>query len=219
MAERSTWRLVLVSALITLGVTILRLAGELMGWSPALFSREAGGAGALVGIVWLVPIFGAYFGWQLAARGDEPASPARAAGWALLGFVGHIVLLVGLFWIFRPPVTQLGILFVTSWLFAFIPRQGWPALWRVLLTYAFAARIPVLIVMALSIFGGWDTHYAKPRPDFPPMGNAGLFFWTAFLPQLGVWIWFTVVVGAVFGALAAAIWRARNRGAVPVAAA
>src|SRR5881409_1708216 len=43
-------RLVRVPALITLGVTLLRLIGELQGWSPALFSRQAGGGGALVGI-------------------------------------------------------------------------------------------------------------------------------------------------------------------------
>ncbi len=38
--------LVLVPALITLGVTVLRLVGELNNWAPALFSREAGGGGS-----------------------------------------------------------------------------------------------------------------------------------------------------------------------------
>ena len=35
---------ILVPALITLAVTILRLVGELQGWSPALFSRAPAAA-------------------------------------------------------------------------------------------------------------------------------------------------------------------------------
>ena len=57
-------RLVRVPALITLGVTLLRLIGELQRWSPKLFNREAGGGGALVGIslavdgreAWYLPV-------------------------------------------------------------------------------------------------------------------------------------------------------------------
>ena len=64
-----TKQLVLVPAAITLGVTLLRLVGELLDWSPLLFNKEAGGGGALVGIAWLVPVFGAWFGWRLARAG------------------------------------------------------------------------------------------------------------------------------------------------------
>jgi hypothetical protein len=80
-----------------------------------------------------------------------------------------------------------------------IARPGWPALWRVLMAYAFSARVPVLLIMLVSIFGGLDTHYAKLRPDFPPKGPAGLFFWTGLLPQLSGWIFVTVVGGFIFG--------------------
>ena len=48
-------RLILIPSLITLGVTLLRLAGELTNGSPTLFSRAVGGGAALVGIIWLVP--------------------------------------------------------------------------------------------------------------------------------------------------------------------
>jgi hypothetical protein len=52
------------------------LVGELQGWSPLLFSKEAGGSA--VGISWLVVFFGAWFGWKLARagqdQGDRPAS-------------------------------------------------------------------------------------------------------------------------------------------------
>ena len=53
MSKLSVGQLVLVPSLLTLAVTALRLYGELQGWSPSLFSREAGGGGSLIGIVWL----------------------------------------------------------------------------------------------------------------------------------------------------------------------
>ena len=121
--------------------------------------------------------------------------------------------------IFKNPVTQLGIFTVTSWAAIFVARPGWPALWRVLLVYGFLARIPVLVVMFLAIFGGWDSHYAKPRPDFPAMGPWGLFFWTALLPQFSVWIYLTVVGGLLFGALAMGIHRLMSRTATSPASA
>jgi len=69
---KSIFRIILVPALITLVVTLLRLVGELQNWSPAFFSREAGGGGALIGIAWLVPIFGVYFALKLSRGGAAP---------------------------------------------------------------------------------------------------------------------------------------------------
>lgn len=63
----NTWQLVKIPALITLGVTLLRLVGEFMELPGWLASREAGGPLALIGIVWLAPIFGIYFARKLAA--------------------------------------------------------------------------------------------------------------------------------------------------------
>src|SRR5688572_11124900 len=198
-------RLVLLPALITLGVTLLRLVGELQKWSPSLFNREAGGGGALIGIVWLIPLFGIYFALKLAAAGAGPPRVSKALGWAAVAFALNTALGFASFAVVESPVAQLGIFTVTSWLAILVARPGWPALWRVLLAYGFAARIPVLVVMFLSIFGGWDTHYTKPRPDFPAMGPWGLFFWTALLPQFSVWIYLTIVGGMIFAALAAAV--------------
>ena len=208
-------RLILVPALITLAVTLLRLAGELFGWSGALFSREPGGKAALVGIVWLIPVFGVYFGLRLARAGLRPPSTARALGFGALGFFLNAALGIAAFSMVRSPVAQLGIFAVTSWIGIAVARPGWPVLWRVLLAYGLAARLPVLAIMFLSIFGGWDTHYAKPRPDFPLMGPWGLFFWTAILPQLSIWILLTIAGGMVFAALALLV----RRPAAPVAAA
>ena len=221
MGERAgVGRLILVPAIITLAVTLARLAGELLGGSQAMFNREAGGGGALVGIVWLIPLFGIYFGLRLVRDGDGPPSIGKAIGLALLAFFVNSGLGFGAFAVVRSPVGQLAVFALTSWLAIFIARGGWPSLWRVLLAYALAARIPVIVIMLLAIFGGWDTHYAKPRPDFPPMGPWGLFFWTALLPQLSVWIYLTIVGGILFGAFAAAVRRATGGAAsAPVQAA
>lgn len=211
-------RIVLVPALITLAVTLLRLTGELLGWSDRLFSREAGGRAALVGIVWLIPVFGLYFGLRLVRAGMGPDRSGKAFGFAMLAFALNTGVGVAAFRATASPVAQLGIFAVTSWIAILVARPGWPSLWRVLLAYGFLARLPVLAVMFLAIFGSWDSHYAKPRPDFPAMGPWGLFFWTALLPQLSVWIYLTVVGGMIFGALAAAVHRAGTPGREPVAA-
>ncbi len=49
----SIGKLILVPAVITLAVTILRLVGELENWSPLFFNKHAGGGGALIGTQWL----------------------------------------------------------------------------------------------------------------------------------------------------------------------
>src|SRR5688572_9442456 len=87
----SVGRLILVPALITLGVTLLRLTGELLGWSPLLVNRAPGGPGALIGIVWLVPVFGFWFGLRL-ARAAAPAGVGRVAGYDLLAVLAGAAL-------------------------------------------------------------------------------------------------------------------------------
>ena len=66
----SAWALVRTPVLITLAVTALRLLGALGGLPDILVNREAGGAGAIIGIVWLSPIFAVWFGRRLAQAGD-----------------------------------------------------------------------------------------------------------------------------------------------------
>jgi hypothetical protein len=208
VSRSSLGRLILVPALITLAVTLIRLVGELSRWSPSLFNREPGGPGALVGIVWLIPVFGIYFALRLARAGERPTGIGRTLAWAAVAFIVNVAFIIGSVKLFpASPVRQNGLFALGCWLAIAVAHPGWPALWRVLLAYGFAARIPVLVVMFLAIFLGWDTHYAKPRPDFPPMGHWGLFFWTAFLPQMSIWIWLTIVGGMIFGALALVVRR------------
>lgn len=61
-------QLILVPAIITLAVTLLRLVSEFLNLPGWLASKEAGGAGALIGITWLAPLFGVYFAYKLAGR-------------------------------------------------------------------------------------------------------------------------------------------------------
>ncbi len=66
----STWALVRTAVLITLAVTALRLLGALGGLPDFLVNRAAGGTGAIIGIVWLAPIFAFWFGRQHARSGN-----------------------------------------------------------------------------------------------------------------------------------------------------
>jgi hypothetical protein len=195
-------RLIVVPAVITLAVTLLRLIGELQHWSPKFFSREAGGAGALVGIVWLVPIFGIYFAIRLNQAGHGPTSRGRAIGFALAGLLAGIVLSFAIFKLSLPIVATIVLANLASFLALWIAYRGWPELGKVEVIYGLAARIPVAIVMLVAMTANWGTHYELGPPGFPQMSLVSKWFVIGLLPQLSLWIAFTVIVGSLFGSLA-----------------
>jgi len=205
-------KLILIPALITLAVTLLRLVGELQGWSKLFFNREAGGGAALVGIAWLVPVFGAWFGWKLARAGSGPGSLGRAFGLtlaalAVLPLAGFLAAKAG---IPQQSLTMLWVFVAVSIVALVIGILAWPALGRTLLGYGLTARVPVALVMLVAIFGNWGTHYdVAPSPDFPAMSTLAKWVTIGLAPQLTIWIWYTVVFGALFGTVAAAIARRR----------
>src|SRR5215469_2769997 len=80
----SIGKLILVPAVITLVITIVRLVGELQHWNPKFFNPESGGIGSLVGIVWLVPILGIYFAVKLCNAGAGPQKIGRLFLFVLL---------------------------------------------------------------------------------------------------------------------------------------
>ena len=92
-SDVSVRQLILVPALIALSITVIRLVGELGGGPSVLFNTAAGGAGALVGIVWLVPIFGGYFAVKLARGGHGPESAGKVVGYSLLGLLTFAVIM------------------------------------------------------------------------------------------------------------------------------
>jgi hypothetical protein len=207
------WKLVKGPAIITLVVSLVRLIGELLELSPALFSAAPGGGGALVGITWLVLVFGFYFGWRLARTDGAPAVP----GWSLLtifvGLVGAMILFMvtvgppeegepfdpNSFWLFS----------AGAWLCSLATLFTWPALFRTLLVYGLAARIPVVILTLLAVLFGWDTHHVGLAPGAPVMEGMALAFAASF-PQIGFWVPFTVLVGGFSGGLGALFRRRRG---------
>jgi hypothetical protein len=222
-------KLILVPAVITLAVTLLRLVGELQGWSPALFDRECGFCYALVGIWLLVPVFGAWFGWKLTRAGSGPRSLGRALGLtlaslAVLPLFSFLAPKAGILperlWRPNVPLTESFTILSVFVAFAIVGLAigilAWPALGRTLLAYGLAARIPVALLMLVAMLGNWGTHY-DARPSYPPQMST-LAWWVTLglVPQLSFWIWYTIGFGALFGVVAAAI--ARRRGTASRAA-
>ena len=210
-SDVDTRKLILVPAVLTLAITLLRLMGELLHWSKALFNPEPGGGGAIVGIAWLVPVFGIYFGLKL-AKARLAGATGPAIGFALLGL---LIMPVGGFTGIRLGLPQqglgtLGLFVVLSIVGAAIAYRGWPALGRVLLAYGLAARIPVVLVMLAAMLGNWGTHYDAVAPQYAAMSPIAKWLLFGLLPQLTIWIWFTMAAGALLGALAAAV-AGRNR--------
>lgn len=200
-------RLIMYPALITLGVTLLRLIGELMHGPAFLLGRVPGGGFALVGISWLPFIFGPYFAVRLFDRNLKPSSFGKTIGFALLGF---LLMFAGGTIAFTPTITFAGHVAVGLGLIAIaagLQYVPWRELAQTLISYAYLARIPVVIVMFFAMRGNWGTHYDAVPPPFDQLP-----FWTKFLylsvaPQLVLWIAFTMTVGALIGGIYAAIVR------------
>jgi hypothetical protein len=152
-------KLILVPALITLGITLLRLCAELMQLPSWLASRDAGGMGALIGISWLPPIFGVYFALKLAGA----------------------------------------------------PGRLWWNLYKTLLLYGLAARIPVIIVMGLAIHGDWGTHYDTfPAGSLSKASRMAQFLQGGVLTQLIWWVLIWTVGSGMLTGLIAAFIRSRK---------
>jgi hypothetical protein len=195
--------LVWVPAIITLAVTLLRLVGELMDWSPLFFNAEAGGGGALIGIVWLVPILGIYFAVKLAGSGQAAGVGAgRVIGLSLLALVLSMGIAMGVFALLgQTSVAGLLVFAAVSLAMTLLVRLAWPEIFSTLLNYGLSARIPVAIIMLVAILGDWQTHYDLPPPDFPAMSPLPKWIVIGLIPQLTIWVAFTIIVGGLFAGL------------------
>ena len=211
--RQSIRQLILVPSLLTLAVTILRLAGELAHWPQKYFNTGVGGGGAIVGITWLAPIFGAYFASRLVRAGAGPRSAWRALGFALLGAV--VMVAGGRLGRTIPSISGFHGRLLYIWavlaLAGIVTFPGWPGLFKVQLAYAYAARIPVVLVMLVAFQQRWVTHYSAVPSDTPPgMALWPKFLWLGFFPQLILWVGFTLVSGMLlcsFVALLARLFR------------
>lgn len=198
-------QLIFVPSLITLAITLLRLIGELQHWPTKLFNPEPGGPGSIIGIAWLAPIFGAYFAVKLVRAGEDAPGALRVIAFALGGLV---VTFAGGYVGFAskaefPGKIPIGLVLVAAGVV--IPFLGWKALGKVLLAYAYAARIPVVILMYFAMRGNWHTHYDAFPPEYPQ----DMAFWTKYfqfgvVPQMIMWIAFTLITGMLLGGIAIA---------------
>ncbi len=202
--------LVLWPVILTLAVTLVRLVGELRGGSPAWFSRLPGGGLAIVGIAWLAPFVGAYFGWCLTRAGVRSPGVATVAGWPAGALLLGLAIGYGLERVAQPSWTGTLVLWAgVAVLVAMMSFVTWPALGWPLLVYAASARLAVAFVMAFAIWKGWGTHYDALPPGFPGLPPMARWLWTGLLPQTTIWIAFTLAVGMT-GA-AAGVWLASRR--------
>ena len=64
--------------------------------------------------------------------------------------------------------------------------------------------------MLFAILGNWGTHYDVVAPASRRLRPLAKWLWIGVLPQLTVWIWYTVLIGGLFGLVAGAI-AARGR--------
>lgn len=198
--------LILVPTLITLAITLLRLTGELMNWAPVLFNKSAGGGGAVIGIAWLVPIFGFYFARQLMKMNDYPAGIGRVFGFSFLGIAVYAGLLAAALQLSPTNVWLLAVIGVAAAVIGlFIARKAWPTLFSTLFAYGLAARIPVIIVMLIAIMNNWGTHYDVSPPNFPEMAPFAKWVVIGLIPQLTLWMVFTAAFGSIFGGIAVAM--------------
>lgn len=196
-------------------LTGVRVVGERCDLGPPWVSSAPGGGAAVVGIVWLVPLFGAWFGWRL-ARTAAPARPGIAVALHLVA----LVLYVGGFQVVRfvlrfDTATAAGLtaqilaMGAVSLLVLPLGRVAWPGLFAANLTYGLAVRVPIAALTFVAVFEAWGTHLEKFGPrdyqGFGPWSHAGLLAFT----QLVFWPSFTVVCGGLFGSAAA--WWARRR--------
>ncbi len=207
--------LVLAAAVLTLGVSIARLTGEVQGWIPP----QSGGALHPLGISWLVFLFGAVFGIALQRKGSAPRVPL-APLWALLcmaAVVGSVAWQFGPFLKaeataavyerLRPAVLTLAGIGTVLAIVGFVI---WPRLALMLLAYGLLARGIVLGITWLAKASAWETHYTKFGPPGIEVAELSETMFAASIAQLGFWVPYTIVGGMLAGCVFGLLGRPRR---------
>lgn len=217
LISSKTWNLIKMPAIITLIITVARFIAEMQHAPAWLASTAPGGGGALLGISWLIPVFAIYFAVKLKAGGEGPDSAGKSWGiWAaslavmLLSVVPALLIksIAGL-------VLTMVILAAATW----VGTLGWKQLATTLLAYTLAARIPVIVAMAIATFGNMQSHYNGYPPPLDTVSPMAQFLLGGLLTQLTAWPAFTLVVGGLCGlAVASFVKTAGAQSAPPPAA-
>ena len=213
--------MILIPAIITLLVTVLRLVGELQGWNDQVFSNVAPGGEqkpGFMGIAYLVPIFGLWFGFKLRRSTGQPPHIGKAALRFLIGavvLIGGFMACMGLELITLPnkeaPGQPTGLMYsiILIGVTAILLLSAWPKLAITLLLYGLMARIPIVIITYLAIDNGWDSHHVKLPVGTVLLDEAERFTYLA-MPQMTFWLIFTMLVGGLFGCLGAKLGGKRS---------
>lgn len=208
--------LVLVPALLTLVVTIVRLVGERSGWAPQLFNANGPGPEqqqGMFGITVLIPVFGFWFGFKLRRDTGGPANLLGSVLQYLIAagiFVGGVFAVTTLGWLVMPtekqpgPPVGMGVMAGLLGVTFLVVLTAWPRLSAALLVYALLARLPVVAITFLAVANDWGTHYEKLPSSFQvPEGMDKALFLS--MPQLTFWPVATMLVGGLCGCLGAAL--------------
>jgi len=217
---KQTLRIVAVPLLISVAVTLLRLAGELSHWSVAWFSPATGGIvpsgwSWVVGITWLPALFGPYFAYRLWVAGHRPPNLILALGFALLGgaifFFGWRAITSRISTAGAAAPFWLLAIWVVAVAAAGLQAFGWRKLAGTLLVYGLGSRAVVVIVMLLAMAFNWGTHYAfVEQPGLQQLPFVTRIVTLALIPQLVFWVGFTILLGCLAGAVTALFLAARG---------
>lgn len=196
-------RIVLIPSLVAIGVTLARLIGELRHWPKPLVNPDVCGK-AILGIIWLVPIFGIYFAMKL----WRSRQPSRLSGAIALAVAGLLLKLLGTYFMERkgPYLPRMSLNFAATLAGLLLQFLAWPELSKTLLAYGYLSRVPLAIVQFLAMRGSWGTHYDALDPDFPKIGFWSTYLRVAFVPNIFFMEAYTVIVGVLVGCLACAVW-------------
>lgn len=169
-----------------------------------------GGGGAIVGIIWLVPIFGVYFAVRLERSGRGPENAGRALAISLLALLAFAATAALGFAQPTASARQFALIAAGSAAGILITWKAWADFAGTMFAYGLAARIPVALVVLVAILSNWGTHYDNPPPGLPAFGPLARWVAIGLIPQLTLWMAVTVICGSLFGGLAVAVVRRRR---------
>jgi hypothetical protein len=192
------WRAVALASAVTLPITGLRLLGELSDWNPHWFSKEPGGGAALVGIGWLIPLFGIAFARVLAREREGPRDGGRSLRLAVIGLLPVAIAFCVARLAMDPTPLAMAIGGAGCVVSGAVAWRAWPALARMLLATAVLARLPVMAITIADVSLGWGTHYGKLARGAAPLEPVPRVF-VLCLAQVILWLPLSVLLGVLAG--------------------